>query len=65
MDKGIKREIEQKNRERAIFKFNRSIKKAKVKPNLNCKVEGCWGRGYIGRDTKTNLMRICKCLGRG
>jgi len=33
-------------------------------PNPNCKNSGCYGRGWIGRDSITSQPMLCKCVGR-
>lgn len=60
--KAMKKRLEKAFREQAIEKFELSIIEAGLYPDPDCKK--CYGRGYRGRDVKTNLMKPCRCLGR-
>lgn len=53
---------EEAERKEAIEKFTKSINDTKLEANPNCKK--CYGRGFMGRDINTNLMKICRCLKR-
>ena len=55
-------QIEEAVRKKTSEKFIKSIEDAGLMANPNCKK--CYGRGYIGRDIHTNLMKPCRCLRR-